>query len=65
MPEAPDDDFVFPEFVEGLARATFYLVDESETIMFEVDHMLDGFRKALTALKDPQPVEEVKSRGRK
>lgn len=65
MPEAPDDDFVFPEFVEGLARATFYLVDESETIMFEVDHMLDGFRKALTALKDPQPAEEVKGRGRK
>ena len=66
LPPPPEDEYCFPEFVEGLARATFYLLDDTEEIMFEEDHMIDGFRKALVALEDPAPLEETTGRrGRK
>jgi len=65
MPPPPEEDYVFPEFIEGIARATFYLLDEEDTVMFEEDHMLDGFRKALLALEDPEPLEEPMSRSRR
>jgi len=68
LPPAPEDEYIFPEFVEGIARATFYLLDETDKIMFEEDHMLDGFSKCLKLLEvEEKPVEDKSGsrRGRK
>jgi len=54
LPPPPTEDFSFPEFIEGIARATFYMLEEDEVVMFEEDHMLDGFTKALKCLIDKE-----------
>ena len=54
LPPPPIEDFSFPEFIEGIARATFYMLEPDDVVMFEVDHMLDGFTKALKCLEDKE-----------
>ena len=66
LPEPPAEDYLFPEFLEAIARATFYLIDPDEEIMFEEDHMMDGYTKAIRCLREPEPevVSTLRSKGK-